>query len=157
MNLNKALKFFAVAEAMQNMSKDPSTKVGAVAIDDNYNILSVGYNGFPRGINDDIPSRFERPEKYQRTVHAEGNVVAQAARKGVVLEGSTLLITSLFPCSNCTVLMIQAGVKRVITSIPNNERWVKDAVMSTEMLAEAGIRVIHVRRSLTGVWELDAT
>lgn len=152
----KELKFMAIAETMASMSKDPSTQVGAVAIDDDFNVLSVGYNGFPRGVNDNIPERFERPLKYSLTIHAEGNAISQAARKGVILKDSTLLVTSLFPCSNCAGLIIQAGVRRVITTHSDNERWLENAAISKSMFEEAGVEVIYVKKE-NEKWELDST
>jgi dCMP deaminase len=113
MSLTKLLRFIPDAEAAMGRSKDRSTKVGAVAIDDNYCLKGSGYNGFPRGTNDDLDSRHERPLKYRWTVHAEMNVIAQAARP--VLEGTTLILTSLHPCSTCAGLIVQAGIKRVVT------------------------------------------
>lgn len=160
MNVFKALKFMAVAEAMQAMSKDRSTKVGAVALDDDYNILSVGYNGFPKKVRDDIDERHERPVKYSFTCHAEANVVSQAAYKGASLRGSTILVTSLFPCAGCTGQMIQAGVKRIITSDPdvaNNPMWLEQAVISKTMLREAEVEIIYAKPNGYGVWEIDGS
>lgn len=136
----------AVAETMMAMSKDPSTKVGAVAIDDDFNVISVGYNGFPRGVDDNVPDRQERPLKYSIVVHAEANVVAQAARKGHSLAGSTVIVTSLFPCSNCAGLLTQAGIKRIITTRSDNERWIENAEISKMILDEAGVEVIYVNK-----------
>lgn len=153
----KALKFMAVAEAMMNMSKDPSTKVGAVAIDDDFNVLSVGYNGFPRGVNDSSERLNDRPTKYAITVHAEGNTIAQAARKGVSLKDSTVVVTSLFPCSSCAALMIQAGVKRIITSKVDNERWNKSSELAEGILEEAGVEVVVVEKNASGEWVLAGT
>lgn len=153
MNVFKALKFMAVAEAMQGMSKDRSTKVGAVALDDDYNVLSVGYNGFARGVNDDIEERHNRPLKYSLTIHGEGNLVASAARKGVSLLGSTVLVTSLFPCSNCAGLMAQAGVKRIITTTSDNPRWIEDAKISEIIFSEAGVEVVEIRK-VEDEWEV---
>jgi dCMP deaminase len=147
----KALKFMAVAEAMRDMSKDPSTKVGAVAIDDDFNVLTPGYNGFPRGVKDTEERLNNRELKYQLTVHAEGNIVAQAARKGVSLKDSTVVVTSLFPCSNCSALMIQAGVKRIIATKPDNERWAESNKLAMEILKEAEVEVIIVEQK-DGVW-----
>lgn len=146
MNVFKALKFMAIAEAMQGMSKDRSTKVGAVALDDDYNVLSVGYNGFPRGVDDDIEERHDRPLKYSIVVHAEGNLIAQAARKGVSLSGATVIVTSLFPCSNCAGLMAQAGIKRIITTTSDNERWVENAKISEMILSESVVEVVEVKK-----------
>jgi deoxycytidylate deaminase len=88
------------------------------------------------------------------TVHAEANVVAQAAKKGHSLDGSTVIVTSLFPCSNCAGLLTQAGVKRIITTRSDNERWIEDAEISKVILQEAGVEVIYVK-NVEGKWSLE--
>lgn len=128
-------------------SKDRSTKVGAVAIDDNYCLKGSGYNGFPRGTNDDLDSRHERPLKYRWTVHAEMNVIAQAARP--VLEGTTLILTSLHPCATCAGLIVQAGIKKVVTRRTEQIKriesgradWDEEALIALEIFKEAGVEV----------------
>ena len=142
MSMRKLLKFFPVAQAMAALSKDRSTKVGAIALGEDCEILSAGFNGFPRGVDDDVESRHERPTKYLYTAHAEENLVAQAARNGVRLRGSTVLVTSLFPCTTCSRMMIQAGVKRVIAPHPSvDPRWEEQGAVAFGMLQEAGVEV----------------
>lgn len=141
------LKFIKIAQAVADMSKDPSTKVGAVAIADDGTILSVGYNGFPRGV-DDAKWRYNAREiKYKLIAHAELNVVAQAARKGIRLEGATLVLTALYPCSNCAKAIIQAGFKAVYAPEPDRgsatfERWKEEAETSTLLFSEAGVQLV---------------
>lgn len=140
--INKFMKYLPDAHAARGRSKDRSTKVGAVVIDDDFNLRISGYNGFPRGINDDKPERHERPLKLKVTSHAEENCVAQAARVGVSLKGCTLLVTSLFPCTTCSRLIIQSGIVRVLApSVPVNERWNEEADVALAMLKEAGVEV----------------
>jgi len=137
------LKFIAVAQAMATLSKDPSTQVGAVVLDMDCNILSVGCNGFPRGVTDS-PVRWEhKPTKYKFVVHAEANAIAQAARVGARLLGSQMIITSLHPCSNCAGMIAQSGIKRVFA--PANHRigastvWAEEAEYAKHILKEAGV------------------
>lgn len=147
MTVRKFMKFIPVAQAFAELSKDRSTKVGALAIGPDYEILSTGYNGFPRGVNDDVEQRHERPTKYLYTSHAEENMVAQAARNGVSLKGSTVLVTSLFPCTTCSRLMIQAGVRRIIASRPDvDPRWEEQASHALIMLEEAGVDVQYIEK-----------
>ena len=149
MTLTKLLRFLPDAVAAMGRSKDRSTKVGAIAIDDNYCLKGSGYNGFPRGVNDDLDHRHERPLKYLWTVHAEGNVIAQAARP--VLEGTTLLLTSLHPCAWCAGLIVQAGIKRVVTRRTEQikriesgrEDWDEQAKIAMDIFREAGVEVIY--------------
>lgn len=142
--MKKYLKFLPIVKAIAAMSKDPSTKVGAIAFDENFNIVATAYNGFPRGVSDDH-SRYENREiKYRLISHAEQNLVAQAAYGGRSLAGTTVLLTSLYPCSSCAKSLIQAGVKRIISPPPDaNPRWEEEAKFANLMFVEAGVDVIH--------------
>lgn len=100
-------RFFDLANLVGSWSKDPSTKVGAVIVRPDRTIASVGYNGFPRGVDDTYTTR---EDKLLRTVHAEANAIL-AAREP--LHGYTLYVTPLHPCANCTGLIIQSGIKEV--------------------------------------------
>jgi dCMP deaminase len=143
----KLLRFLPDAQAAMGRSKDRSTKVGAVAVDDHFCIKGSGYNGFPRGTNDDVDARHERPLKYRWTVHAEMNVIAQAARP--VLGGTTLILTSLHPCATCAGMIIQAGIRRVLTRkteevkrvVEGRQDWDEEAAIAMEMFKEAGVVV----------------
>lgn len=141
-SLTKFLKFIPTAQAAASYSKDPSTKVGAIAIDDDYNIRAQGYNGFPRGVKDTEDRLNDREQKYPRIVHAEANLVAMAARSGVSLQGCSVLLTSLHPCSSCAGLLIQAGIKRVFAPhVSENTRWDASSAVALEMFNEAGVAV----------------
>ena len=138
-------RFLDLAKHIASWSKDPSTQVGAVAINDDGILLSIGFNGFPRGVNDDQSRYNDRDIKLRLISHAEQNLIAQAAYSGQSLKGSTVILSGLFPCSACTKLLIQAGVKRVIAPEPSgNERWKEDAEWSETMLKESGVEVIYV-------------
>ncbi|HEY6019534.1 MAG TPA: deaminase, partial [Candidatus Paceibacterota bacterium] len=104
--------------------------------------VTTGYNGFPRGIMDDIESRHERPEKYQWTVHAEPNAIANAARMGASTVGCTAYVTKT-PCSLCMALLIQAGIVRVVCPRPDEmaDEW-KDSRIAEEMADEAKVDII---------------
>ena len=138
------LKFTDVVDAIAALSKD-TTKVGAIILDADHNILSVGFNGIPRGVDDDVPARHERPEKYYWTSHAEENAIAQAARIGAKLLGSTILVSTLHPCAACTRMIIQAGIKKVYAPNPMahwQDRWRDEAARSTVMFYEAGVELV---------------
>jgi dCMP deaminase len=138
----KPFKFISIANTMAAMSKDPSTKVGAVAIDDNGNIISVGYNGFPRGVLD-LESRYaDKATKYKLISHAEQNLVAQAAYAGHSLKGSTVILSGLYPCSSCAKSLIQAGVKSILApNMSPESRWADEAKWAKLMFDEAGVEV----------------
>ena len=140
--IQKFLKYIPDAVAARSRSKDRSTRVGAVVIDEDFNLRISGYNGMPRGVDDNVEDRHERPVKYLWMSHAEENCVAQAARVGVSLKGCTLLVTSLFPCTTCSRLIIQSGIVRVLApQTPENARWDGEASVALEMLTEAGVEV----------------
>lgn len=105
------LRFLKLAHFVSQWSKDPSTKVGAVVVDDERRVLGIGYNGFPRGVAD-YPSRYDQRElKYDLIVHAEVNAILNS----VACRGATLYTTPLFSCVRCAGLVIQSGVKRVVS------------------------------------------
>jgi dCMP deaminase len=105
--------FLDIAELVALRSKDPSTKVGAVIVRDKI-ICSTGYNGFPRKVNDNIQTRYNKPEKYLWTIHAEENAIFNAARAGNKIEDAVLYVTPLSPCSSCALSISQAGIKEVV-------------------------------------------
>lgn len=135
-------RFIALAAHIAAWSKDPSTKVGCVVVGPDREIVTTGYNGFPRGVDDD-PKRMERPAKYLWTSHAEENAVAHAARIGVSLKGCTAYVTHS-PCSRCARGLIQAGVRRVV--FPDEARGtvgmdMTEFEVATVMFNEAGVVV----------------
>ena len=145
--LVKARKYVKLAKFKADLfSKDPHTKVGCIILSHDFSrILSTGTNGLPRHMNDDIAERWERPTKYSYISHAEANSIANAARTGTPLDGSVIAVTK-FPCSTCSKLMIQAGIRKVYTIAPDfdSEKWGEDARISAEMFAEVGVEVIHL-------------
>ena len=139
------LRFIELARHISGWSKDPSTKVGCVVVGEDREIRSTGFNGFPRGIDDDPERLADREKKYPLICHAEENAIMHAARIGVSLKDSTAYVTWP-PCSRCARSLIQAGIREVVYSsneeIP--ERWLEDFEISTGMLAEANVLVRSV-------------
>lgn len=138
-------KYLNLAEHISSWSKDPSTKIGAVAIGKHGQILSTGYNGFPRKI-DDLEDRLNNRElKYQYTIHAEMNCIYNASLTGISLEGSTLYVTGLPICSACALGVIQAGIKRVVMRYSSDiaEKWFNSAEQSVKMFMEAGVEILY--------------
>lgn len=130
---------FELAKQVSTRSKDPSTHVGCVVVTDDKCIVSTGYNGIPRGV-EDLPSRMERPAKYMWTAHAEENAVAMAARHGARLLGATAYITH-YPCSRCARTLIQAGIAcvRIDDGVTNMSDEEFDVACT--MFEEAGVIV----------------
>jgi len=133
-------RYLSLAREVSTWSKDPSSKIGAVAVGSKGQVLAQGYNGFPRGINDS-PARMNVKEtKYKYVVHAEQNVIYNATYNGVSLDGSTLYVWGLPVCSECAKGVIQVGIKRVI--MPNGkypDHWTESFNQTSAMFEEAGI------------------
>ena len=127
-----------MAKLVASWSKDPSTKVGTIAVR-NRTVIAQGYNGFPRGINDD--DRLDnRTIKYMYIVHSEMNAIYNAAENGVSLKDSTIYTVGLPVCHDCAKGLIQVGIKRVVTpEIETPERWLKSLSLTEEMFKEADI------------------
>jgi dCMP deaminase len=141
--------FVNIANVVKGKSKDPSTQIGAIIIGQGKEILATGYNSFPRGINDYKEERYERPEKYYWFEHAERNAIYNAARSGMRLEGSTIILSSGLPCSDCARGIIQAGIARVICLDPSLDplskkpKWIESFKRSEDLLVEAGVSLIY--------------
>lgn len=140
-NINWDEYFMGIAALSALRSKDPNTKVGACIVDNEHKVVSIGYNGMPRGIADDDLS-WEKGEglksKYLYVCHAEFNAILNT-RDGTALKGCTLYVT-LFPCNECTKAIIQTGIKEIVYK----ENKYKDTVgtqASLKMLELAGIKI----------------
>lgn len=133
--------FLEIAQLVATRSKDPSSQVGAVIVRER-NILSTGYNGFPRGVNDSVPERYERPAKYKWTIHGEENAILNASRNGTAVEGATLYVTPFAPCVECAKAIVQSGVVEVVVDARiNNPRWTESFVDASELLKAARVLV----------------
>jgi dCMP deaminase len=113
MRPSKNQTYMDVAVAVSQRSHDSETKVGAVLVsNDTGSIIATGQNGFVRGAPDDkLPTT--RPDKYPYMVHAEQNLVAQCALRGIAMRDCTLVCTHS-PCISCMRLLWQCGITRVI-------------------------------------------
>jgi dCMP deaminase len=138
--------FMKMAEFVKTKSKDRSTQVGAIIVGDGNSVLSMGYNGFPRGVEDEKDSRHERPDKYLYTEHAERNAIYSAARNGVRLLGSTMYMPGGgAPCADCARALIQAGIKKFVgvdKPFVGKGTWSESCKAGEEMMREAGIEII---------------
>jgi len=132
------LRFMSLARHIAGWSKDPSTKVGAVLVDNERRVLGLGYNGFPRWVKDLADRLDDRETKYSLVVHAELNAILNCAHRPV---GSTLYVWPLYPCSECGKAIIQAGIARVVGLATGEERWQKSNSIAFAMFTEADIRV----------------
>jgi dCMP deaminase len=128
-------------------SKDKSTHIGAVIVGPDREIRSTGYNSFVRGINDNVPERQDRPEKYFWFEHAERNAIYNAARIGVSTKDCTMY-TNGIPCMDCARAIIQAGIKTVIVDKQwddnNVDVWIEQAKRSLQMFSEGGVGISYI-------------
>jgi dCMP deaminase len=124
-------------------SKDPSTKIGSVIVSPNHAILSTGYNGLPRGVNDDVLERNnDRPEKYFWYEHGERNAIYNSPSRPV----SCRMYTQGLPCADCARAIIQSGIIEVIVHEAwdredKREKWVESGARSLCMFKEADVKL----------------
>lgn len=139
-------RWMDLATLISGWSKDRSRKIGCVIVNDLQSVVSLGWNGFPRNINDDIENRHDRPQKYEWTEHAERNAIYNATLNNTSVRGCTLYCT-WHPCTDCARGIIQTGIKRVVCAEPDWEdidRWSAKFKMVKKMLDEANIHVEYM-------------
>ncbi len=138
-------RYLALAKQISQWSKDPSTKIGAIAVGEKGQVLAQGFNGFPRGIDDSDDRYYNKETKYKYVVHAEMNVIFNATYNGVSLDGATLYITGLPACSDCAKGIIQVGIKRVVmekTELP--EHWQDSCKFTEKLFQESGVEYVFI-------------
>ncbi len=137
-------RFLKLARFISDWSKDPSTQVGCVITDSMMRIVSTGFNGLPSGVEDTIERLENRSIKYEMVVHAERNAIIDAKRD---LNGLTLYVWPLMPCSVCAAMIVQTGIAEVVAPITENERLAKSCHLDlTEtMFRESGITLTMVK------------
>ena len=142
--------FLNIAESVKLKSKDRRTQIGAVIVGKDNEIVTTGYNSFPRGINDDVEERQQRPEKYFWMVHSELNAILNAARIGVSTNGCKIYLTCGVPCSNCGRAIINAGITEVYCKTEdttrNREKWDEESSKTRQMFQESGVKVIFYEK-----------
>ena len=130
------VRFLNLAKHVSTWSKDPSTKVGAVIVDIYKRVVSVGFNGYPRGIPDN--GLENREEKYAKVLHAEINAILFSQRS---LEGCTIYVYPMAPCSQCASTIVQSGITRVVTVRPTDkliERWGEKIKIAEDIIKDSG-------------------
>ncbi len=142
---NWDLKFIGLSRHVAEWSKDTNRKNSAVVVDSDNSIISIGYNGFLRGCDDSILSRYEQPAKYLYTEHAERNAIYHASKLGIPLKGC-IMYTTMFPCSDCARAIIQSGIKKLISPTPDveHEKWGPHFKASLVMLEEANVEIVLI-------------
>lgn len=135
--------FMTMAYFVAMKSKDTSSHIGAVIVGPKKEIRSTGYNGLPRGVNDNVPERQEKPEKYFWFEHAERNAIYNATLMGSSLK-ECKMYTNGMPCADCARGVIQSGIIEVIVDEAwdreSSEKWADSAKRSIQMFDEAGVK-----------------
>lgn len=134
-------RFLEMANLISLWSKDPSTGTGCVITKEN-KIISLGFNGYPKGIKDN--SKDPRNLKLSKTIHAEANAILFASKN---LENCTLYVTPIPPCDRCGSLIVQSGIKRVVIGLQQNldiTRWNQSTEIAQDMFIEAGVEVNRI-------------
>lgn len=135
------LRFIDLAYHVASWSKDVSTRVGSCIVDGKNRVVSLGFNGPPRGVEDD--PTISREAKLRRTIHAERNAILFAQRD---LAGCTIYVTH-HPCAPCAAEIAQAGIKRVVCNAPDPAfavRWADDIAEAQFIFAHAGIELVSL-------------
>lgn len=145
-DISWARYFRGIAGHVRSKSKDKYTQIGAVIVGEDNEIVSTGYNSFPRGIDDTVSERQERPEKYYWFEHAERNAIYNAARIGVSTKGCTMYLTCGIPCADCARGIINAGIKAIYVEQFGQDgakgtQWEESIKRSIIMFNEAGVKV----------------
>lgn len=131
--------FIAMCDVVSRRSKDPATQHGAVLVDEHHRVISTGYNGGCRKIDDSLID-WDRPNKYHYVIHAEENSLWTAERND--LEGCTLYVTGP-PCSRCMLRIAHSGVSRVVYGTRSSQCVDKsDWEISNNIATLAGVRLV---------------
>lgn len=141
--------FMTMAYLVAMKSKDESTHCGSVIVDDMNHIVSTGYNSFVRGINDNIPERQLRPDKYIWFEHGERNAVYSAANRGISTNGCKIYVTGI-PCADCARAIIQAGIKEVIIQERKEfgKEWEESYKVTLQMFNEANVKLRKIKEKI---------
>lgn len=137
-------RFLELARVVSTWSKDPSTQTGSVIVGERRRVLGLGYNGFPRGLEDSIERLENRELKYSLIAHAERNALDNTE---IPVLGATIYCT-LSPCHECAKSIIQRGIKRVVAVAERPDRWIDSLEGAAQMFKEAGVTLDLVPTSL---------
>ena len=135
------LHFMKIANVVSEMSKDPSTQVGAVIVKDKV-IYGTGYNGFPKNVPDYLRDYEDRPTKLSKIIHAEENAIKNSL---TVPEGFTVYVYPFMPCTRCFQLLKQNNVSKIVTNfVAKYSKWESDWEMVRKQCRELGIEVVEL-------------
>lgn len=134
-------RYIALARHVAGWSKDPKAPVGAVVVDEEKGrVIALGFNGFPVGVEDNAERLGDSDQKNEMVIHAEQNALLFA---GQAAKGCTVYVVGKPVCARCAVLIIQAGIKRVVARKPDEKdvssKWTKTGLIALSMFDEAEV------------------
>ncbi len=135
MKTSLVYRMMKLARHIAGWSKDPSTKVGAVIVDDLGRVVGMGFNGFPRHVADNEERYENRDVKYKMIVHAEVNAILNSLKE----PRGCKLFSTFHPCAQCAAMIIQAGITEVYAPASDDERWEADRKIARTMFHEAKV------------------
>lgn len=136
-------RFISLARHVAQWSKDPSTKVGAVIVDENKRIISLGFNGFPIGVMDTDDLLSNRELKLQAILHAEENAILFAKQD---LSKCTLYVWPLMTCAKCASKIIQSGIKKVVScNLNRRPEWENNFKLARQLFDQSGVEYIETK------------
>lgn len=141
------LRYMQLAETVSHWSKHPDVQVGAVAVGDFGQILSTGYNGWPRGVVNEEDGRVSTNDRgFSYTIHAEANLIYNANLTGTSLRGCSVYIYPVMPCFECAKSIVQVGISEVVYVEDEDLRirkdfgkWRQSWALTTDLFKEVGI------------------
>lgn len=133
-------RFMTLALHVSTWSKDPKCSVGAIITDSQRRVVGLGYNGFPRGVSDDVARYADKYVKEKLVVHAEANAILNAARVS-----GCAIYTTKFPCSECAKLIAQSDIATIVCPPRPLGATLdaEDANFASVILHEAGVMLIE--------------
>lgn len=139
------VRYMNLAKEVSTWSVDPSTKIGAVVVGQDGQIVSQGFNGFPRGVKDTQDRLNNREEKYKYVVHAEMNCIYNACHNGTPLKNTTLYVYGLPVCSECAKGVAQVGISKVVMLHPKliPTHWQDKFELTKTIFTEAGVKFLR--------------
>ena len=137
-------RFLELAEHVAEWSKGPRKRIGAVIVRPDKSIASLGYNGPPRGFDDEAFLRMSRDEQHSVVIHAEDNALQQT-HEAESVAGYTLYVSPLFPCARCADKIAQAGIARVVAYCGHiSPDWRESAEEAERIFIEAGVECLFM-------------
>lgn len=142
-------RFIRLAEHVAVWSKGPRKRVGCVIVRPGNEIASTGYNGAPRGFDDELFLQLSRENQHAIVIHAEANALYRlnaSDAKRMTKEPYTAYVSPMAPCANCARLLCLYGVRRVVAYCGQmSPDWIESAEKARQIFEQAGVEVIFVR------------